>query len=214
MIKRIILGCFVILLLAGCNSIASKPHAWFDKPLSGSTLPYLAITPVEIVFHGADINGVSQIEFYVNGVLVKSHPNPDTNNKLVTIQTGWLPSAPGKYTLQIRAQSLKGDWSELATTSIVVLAAVAGDRSSEQDPRPTTDLFRGLMVTRTFRVLPTKTSTPTPRIIQSTFTPTPTTTVTSGGETRFKTPTPTFRPVDPTATPIWDPTNTLDPDGN
>ncbi len=212
MIRRVLLIFLAILLVAGCSSIASKPHAWFDMPLSGSILPYLAITPVEIVFHGADNNGVSQIELYVTGVLVQSHPNPDASNKLVTIQTGWLPSGPGKYVLQIRAQSTSGDWSELATTTIVIQAGVANERTTEQSPLPTTDLFPGLRVTRTFRVVPTKTSTPT-RTPTRTLTPTPTTTDTSGGEVRFKTPTPTQRLADPTETPRWEPTNPPDPDG-
>lgn len=214
MSKRILLSCLVILLLVGCSSIAGKPHAWFDKPLSGSILPYLAITPVEIVFHGADINGVNQIEFYVNGKLVKAHPNPEPEKKLVTIQTGWLPTAPGKYALQIRVQSLKGDWSEFATTNILIQATALGDQSPAQNPLPTTDLFRGLMVTRTFRVVPTKTFTPTPRVFGPTFTATPTATESTGGETRYKTPTPTQQLADPTNTPVIEPSNTLDPDGN
>lgn len=212
MIKRILLSSMVILLIAGCSTIASKPHAWFDMPISGSILPYLAITPVEIVFHGADNDGVSQIEFYVNGVLVKTHPNPDTSDKLVTIQSEWLPSGPGKYALQIRVQSTNGDWSELATTNVIILGAVASDQITEQSPRPTTDLYPGLSITRTFRVVPTKTATPT-RTPTRTPTPTPTATEASGGEVRFKTPTPTQRVPDPTETPRWEPTSPPNPDG-
>ena len=197
MAKRFLVFSLSIMLIAGCSKLTTAPYAWFDKPITGSSFPYLATTPIEIVFHGADPSGVKQIEFYVNGILQNTFPNPDGNINLTTMSIGWLPNEPGKYVLQIRTQSIKGQWGNLATT---IIESIAGNTPESQTGdftvSPTLDLIRELTATETYQVVQstlTPTLTPTPRVLLPTWTQIPTGTATMQ-DTIQPTETPGFVP--------------------
>jgi hypothetical protein len=176
-----ILAILLAMMAAACNpqtpqqvAQAAGPRAWIDDPLHGSDLPLAAH---EIVCHGSDPNGVSQLEIKVNGAVVASVPSADPSQTLVTARYTWTPPAPGNYTLQARAQGRSGTWGEPATAVVTVGGEV-------EPPAPTST--PGPTAESTAVVAPTDapvppTSTPVP----PTWTPVP----------------PTWTPVPPTWTP-------------
>ena len=209
--RRLLLISVLVFLAAGCTPNSTVPQAWFDQPLTGTSFPPSPV--IEILLHAADPGGISQVELFVNGSSISILPSPDTGPELVQISTQWLPSAPGKYTLQARAQGNSGTWSNFATTIIIISDLPAREQESPTaDPTISTiEAVREMTATGTptlGSVLPsgtarptalifTPTRTPTMRFIPPTATPTPT--------ARYvpptATPTPTARYVPPTATP-------------
>jgi hypothetical protein len=113
------------LLLAACSPTAlpeeaagySQPQVWFDAPLPGTEFP---LGEVQVVAHGADKGGVMEMELsIVDGSLIGSQPG-NGNETLMAAIFNWHPPEPGHYFLQIRAMSVSGDWSEYATTDVVI----------------------------------------------------------------------------------------------
>lgn len=217
--KRIFLISVFLLLAASCAPQASLTQVWFDKPLPGSKYSYEGIQSIELFLHAADPGGVSQVEIFANGVTIAILQA--SGNQLAQFSTPWQPDAPGKYTLQARAKGAAGNWSEIATT-IVILTDVAlrdaptvtVEASREIVLSPTYTLAPGFVssdtptltmtptrpwtFTPTFTFIPTRyispTNTPLPtRAYTSTYTPVPT-------REPLPTHTPTPRGPDPTAT--------------
>ena len=127
---RISIACLVVVsFLSGCNptpppaSIQGGPRAWIDAPLDGSRLP---LAPVEIVSHTNDPQSIVQVELNVNGDVVRSDPNPDTSRALVAMRQIWSPTAPGNYTILVRAQSTGGVWGEYARAVVTIGEASTG----------------------------------------------------------------------------------------
>ena len=145
-------------LLAGCNVNqvnSGQTKSWIDAPLNNSSLP---LAPVNIISHSSDPASIAQVELSVNGVVIRTDANQDASQKLVLMSQPWTPSAPGTYTIQVRAQSSNGQWSDYAVINVTVEG----------------------MPTNTFT--PVATFTPT-LVSTSTSTPTPTATPTSAGPT-------------------------------
>lgn len=121
----------VILLLDSCNLPAgnnsgpsgdSNPQAWFDSPLSGSTLP---LGPVEVISHFSDSSGVAEIQLLVNDEMVDDGKpsSPTTEGEsLVSDKRDWTPDAPGEYTLKIRALGNNNSWGPYAETVVKIVA--------------------------------------------------------------------------------------------
>jgi hypothetical protein len=198
MIKNFLLASMIVILVSACGPVSSVPQAWFDQPLNGASFP---LAPVEITMHATDPGGISQVQLFVNGEAAESITNQNASSKLAIITTVWVPVAPGEYTLQVRAQSSAGTWSEFATTIVFI-----GDlRSGDQALEPTSDLVdqpsptwtptsgdESPTSTYTMTLRPVPTSTPTYVRPTSTLTP-----------TYFRpsfTPTATGRILSPTAT--------------
>jgi len=94
------------------------PHIWLDAPLDGSTVVLLA--PLEVVSHSNDPLRVVLVELSVNGAVLRTDANSDTQKSLVTMRQQWMPPAPGNYKLTARAQNSSGIWGDYATAVVAV----------------------------------------------------------------------------------------------
>jgi hypothetical protein len=93
------------LLLAACGPAATQgPMAWLDQPLDGAKLP---MEPQELTAHASDDDGVTSLEFYVNGALLVR--SPAAGGMLEDATVGWNPSTPGVYTIAARATDSQGN---------------------------------------------------------------------------------------------------------
>lgn len=125
--RKLYLGLLILTLgIASCNgapgnngssSAGGVPRAWFDAPLPGTI--FWPPNPCQIVSHGASPSGISMFEFTVNGV-AESVPSPDAQSSLVTLNRECGVSAPGRYSLMVRAQDNNGNWSEYADTYFII----------------------------------------------------------------------------------------------
>jgi len=162
----------VVLALVGCAASSTQgPMAWLDEPLDGAALP---LEPTEIMAHASDADGVSSLEFYVNGALLVR--SPAEGGMLADATAGWNPSRSGVYTIAARATDSKGNVGPYAEAEVTV-----GTVHASPTPRPTGQPTEEVVTQ----------ATPTPRAPSS---PGPTMTP------RVPTATPRT-PLPPTATP-------------
>ncbi len=156
--------CFVTVLASlsfGCtkagqgNVIIGGLKAWIDAPLDGSTIP---LAPYEVVSHGTDPGGISQVELSINGGVFKTDSAP--GHTLVTMRQMWTPPGPGNYTLMVRAQA-GGGWSDYAKAVVTVAGATATPTPSPaRSASPTATPSRPASATATGT--PTATASPLP----------------------------------------------------
>jgi hypothetical protein len=127
--RTIISGVLVLALgsmLAACAPSSTQgPAAWIDQPLDGSTL---SVQPQEVTAHASDADGVTSLEFYVDGVLLVRAPAG--GGVLEHASAGWNPSAAGIYTIGVKAADSQGNVGAQATARVTVGQAVT--------PSPTT----------------------------------------------------------------------------
>jgi len=98
----------------------AAPQAWIDAPLNGATLP---LGEIEIISHAASPRGIAQVELSVDGVVVRSDPNPSKSEALSLVRQKWQPRAGGTYLVTVRAQNISGDWSAPASVTLTILDA-------------------------------------------------------------------------------------------
>jgi hypothetical protein len=133
--KTILLLATFSLLLAACGGkttpaqppaasvnvpLSQSPQAWVDAPLNSATLP---LGEIEIISHAAGPGGIAQVELSVDGVVVRSDPNPSKSETLSLVRQKWLPRAGGTYLVTVRAQNISGDWSAPASVTLTILDA-------------------------------------------------------------------------------------------
>lgn len=186
--KKIYILPVLIFLFAACSPAPVGTQVWFDKPLPGSKYAYAEIQPIEIILHAADPAGITQVEVFANGISIALLQGMGPTEPFAQFSTSWLPLSPGKYTLQARAKGGAGNWSEFATTIVIIT-----DQALRDAPTATIATVRviGLSPTNTLASTSIFTDTPTP-----TFTPT---------STRIFTSTYTLIPtryISPTNTPF------------
>jgi len=124
----------VSLVLAACAPTAvpeeaagfSLPQVWFDAPLPGTVF---APGSIQVVAHAADKTGVGEVELSLSGGQVLGTQVAGQGETLVTAAFSWLANLPGVYTLQVRALSVNGDWSDYAYTDVII--------SGEEEVAPT-----------------------------------------------------------------------------
>lgn len=120
-----------VLLLAACGPIAPDdavqgPQVWIDAPLPGTVLevapgpPDVEIPPVQLVSHFSDPDGVTELEFSVNGEVVGNYTVSGADEELVTDSRTWAPPAPGEYALALRVKNAAGIWSNYAETYVLI----------------------------------------------------------------------------------------------
>jgi outer membrane lipopolysaccharide assembly protein LptE/RlpB len=112
----------IAVLLSGCDmsqANSGQTQSWIDAPLNNSSLP---LAPVKIISHSSDQAGITQVELSVNGSVIRTDSNQDMSQTLVVMSQDWVPSAPGTYTLQVRAQNTAGRWSDYAAINVTVQA--------------------------------------------------------------------------------------------
>jgi hypothetical protein len=175
----------VAVALSACaESGPAHTQVWIDVPLDGVEVE-AGTVPVQS--HAASRDGIARVELWVNGVLYRSDENPTPGEPVIYVIQPWVPTAPGDYSLQVRAYST----AELASPADQVTVHVSGE-ATEVTETPTAEF-----------ITPTPTGTSTP----ATDTPTPTDTPVPPTGTQVP---PTDTPVPPTDTPI-PPTATFTP---
>ncbi len=146
----ILFGACLLVLTAGCaiaqpqSVIPSQPHSWIDAPLDGSALP---LAPVQVISHSTDLFSIVQVELSVNGQVIQTQPNTNPTQNLVLVTETWSPSAPGNYTLRVRAMNSNSVWGEIAQAVVTI---------GLQTPTPT--------ATRTATATPTASPSPVPSL--------------------------------------------------
>ena len=110
------------LIFAGCDAsqISTSDvqlQAWIDAPLNESVIP---LAPYEVVAHASDPSEISSLELYINGEIINTLLNTDTDQLLITFRQSWTPPSPGTYNIQVRAKNGSGEWSDFADVNIRV----------------------------------------------------------------------------------------------
>lgn len=168
------------------EEVAGGPTVIINSPPSSNQVPVGQEVIVQATV--SDSKGVTRVELLVNGVLYHSDvsPSPQGQSPFIFRQS-WQASAPGTYTLMLRAHNAAGGISQSATITVNV-TEVATPTPSQPTATPT--------VTHT--LLPgTPTATGTPVVVVATPTPAPSSTPTETWTpviivvTETPTPTPT-----------------------
>lgn len=145
----------ISLPLVGCNQTTPTPspvpQTWIDSPLPGNY--YLPVN-LQLVFHAASYNGVTEFEVSVNGVVEGIMPPQTTGPggggmSLFYAEMNWSPGASGTYQIQVRAKSGVGVYGTPAQVEIVIedwiLEALPSptptmtEESDEGTPEPSDD---------------------------------------------------------------------------
>ncbi|MFQ6100884.1 MAG: Ig-like domain-containing protein [Anaerolineae bacterium] len=182
--KRFTLLHILLLLavvLSGCGEAGpARTQVWIDVPLNGAEVEAGTI-PVQS--HAASRNGIAHVELWVNGTLYRSDENPTPDEPVIFVIQPWIPTAPGDYTLEVRAYSTDDTASAPESVTVHVTGEVA-----EVTETPTAEFLTPTPVPPTDTSIP-----PTDTPIPPTYTPVPPT---------YTPVPPTFTPVPPTFTPI------------
>lgn len=99
---------------------AAPVEVGIDGPANGAALQ---MGPVDIAYHASSTEGVSLVELSIDGAVVSSINSPDASQKVVALRYSWNPPAPGSHTLQVRAQSKTGAWSNFAISAVTIQGA-------------------------------------------------------------------------------------------
>lgn len=168
-LSRTITLILIAVLLSACQGVGGSPsiQVWLDQPLNGSE--YAVNESVPIQAHARDVNGpgIAELRLYIDGVMLQQTPTDPYAPLVNPGITEYVFSKPGTYTIEVKAVNSSGVESAGSSARVVI---------------------KGIAVAE----VPTRTPTPTQRIV--TPTPTPTQRVVTN------TPTPTRRPVTPTRT--------------
>lgn len=122
---------FITLLLAALPACSSNPltptaqlissghsNAWFDSPVTGSTL---SAGQIEIVFHGSMPAGVETLELSANDQIIDTTSFEESKSSLASRRYIWEPEKGGDYTLKVRAQDTAGNWGNPAEIEVHVI---------------------------------------------------------------------------------------------
>ncbi|MDH4137427.1 MAG: NBR1-Ig-like domain-containing protein [Anaerolineae bacterium] len=151
---------------------AGVPTVVINSPASGSQVPVGQEVIVQAT--ATDSRGVTRVELLVNGVLYHSDvsPNPQGQSPFI-YRHSWRASAPGNYTLMLRADNAAGGVSQPEAITVNVIGA-ATPTPGEPTATPTLGQPTATPTMTSTPVPSTPTATWTPVIIVVTETPTPT----------------------------------------
>jgi hypothetical protein len=154
------------------EKVAEGPTVVINPPPSGSQVQVGQEVIVQATAN--DSRGVTRVELLVNGVLYHSDvsPNPQGQSPFI-YQHSWQASAPGTYTLMVKAYNTAGGISQPATITVNVIGA-ATPTPGEATATPTPGEPTATPTATSTPVPDTPTATWTPVIIVVTETPTPT----------------------------------------
>jgi len=117
--------CVLFLLaltLSGCDGAGpASTRVWIDVPFDGAELEAGTI-PVQS--HAASREGIARVELWVNGALYRSDENPTPDEPVIYVVQPWVPTAPGDYTLEVRAYSTDDTASDPASVTVRVTGEV------------------------------------------------------------------------------------------
>lgn len=159
---KTLIGLLVSLVLlplsSACGASDQSTYAWIDVPINGLTLP--PGVEVNIEGHASHPGGIARVEIWIEGSLVFTIENPNTNKGLASFAYTWLPPSPGQYTIQVQAFGADGTASS-ADTTIIYIGGTSDRPVPVISPTPApTDVT--LTPTNTF----TPTSTPAGAVVQ------------------------------------------------
>jgi hypothetical protein len=178
--RTIIRGVLILVvssMLAACAPSSTQgPAVWVDQPLDGARLP---LEPQEITAHGSDADGVTGLEFYVDGTVVGRAPTGGGVLEHATV--GWNPTSPGVYTISVKATDGQGNVGPEATCVVTV-----GELETPALPTPSAEPVRSPAEPAATALPPSVTPLP------PTTTPIPATSIPLP---------PTSTPIPPTSTP-------------
>jgi len=171
-------------LMVACGTASTQgPATWLDQPLDGAKLP---MGPQEITAHASDADGVTSLEFFVDGTLLVQAPVG--GGILADDTVGWDPSTPGVYTISVRATDSQGNTGPEAR-AFVSVGELEGSPTTLPTVRPTEEV----VTQETPSPRPSSSPVPTATLVPPTMTPVP----------------PTATPVPPTVTPTTPPPPTI-----
>jgi len=175
-IRGVLILVLSSVLVACAPSSTQGPMVWVDQPLDGARLP---LEPQEVTAHGSDADGVTSLEFYVDGTLVGRAPTGGGVLEHATV--GWNLSRPGVYTISVKATDSQGNVGPEATSVVTV-----GELETPPPPTPSAEPAPSPMEPAATALPPTVTPLPpTTTPVPPTNTPLP----------------PTTTPIPPTSTP-------------
>jgi uncharacterized protein YraI len=116
----VILCLLMAQFLSACGAGPAGPQVWIDKPLDHTIAPP---SPLSILAHASDSNGVASIEFYANGQLLTSVGAG--GGRLGSAQYEWTPSDPGEYLIGVRGINNNGAAGDLATSWVTISGKAA-----------------------------------------------------------------------------------------
>ena len=163
MFKAKLIACLVIFTFVGLScaipgqtvaTVAVIPpapaQAGIDMPKEGDVIP---LSPYEIVYHGADLTEVKQLELAINSVPVTIQANPSPGTGFVLMHYVWTPPSAGTYIIQTRAQNQNGEWGSYSYITIsVAVPTVQAQPTPENTLEPTISIINTAIPTQ---MLPT-----------------------------------------------------------
>ncbi len=157
--KRAILFASILLLTACSMSQGTGEglQVGLDAPTDGAVMK---LAPTTLVAHATDPTGINQIEFSVDGTVIGTVSD---SGSVAVAQQPWTPSAPGQYTIQVRAQNMSGKWSDYAQARVTVQGQ-SGESPQAPAETPTA------AATETASVTPEPSATATPSVAMLTLT--------------------------------------------
>ncbi len=155
------------------EKVAKVPTVVINSPASGGQVPVGQEVIVQVT--ATDSRGVTRVELLVNGVLYHSDvsPNPQGQSPFI-YRHSWQASAPGTYTLMLKAYNAAGGVSQPEAITVSVTGAATPTLSgptatpTATPPGPTatpTDTQTPVIIV----VTPTPTVTPTPCNLDAAF---------------------------------------------
>lgn len=141
--KKTFLISTLAILLASASACTPTPapqsQTWIDKPLQNMTLP---VAPYTIGFHAASLNGITDFEVSVNGVVEANVPpqmtGPGGNGTtLFYAEHVWTPPGPGSYQIQVRAMNGYSVYGPPAQVDVTVVAQAYLLLTEATDEEPT-----------------------------------------------------------------------------
>lgn len=142
--KKLLYVSILLILLGVAAACTPTPpplsQTWIDKPLQNMTIP---VAPYTIGFHAASLNGISQFEVRVDGVVQDvvtplSTGSGGNGTTLFYSEYQWTPPGPGSYQIQVRAMNGYSEYGPAAQVDVTVQAqAYVQLEPTEEDPTPT-----------------------------------------------------------------------------
>ena len=143
--KYLVLVLLFMLLIVGCSGdIEGGTIVWIDVPLNPTTLA--EADTVVIVGHASGPEGVSQVEVWVNGMVIETVISLSGSGNLAKFESSFVPTGPGEYVIQVIATGANGEVSAPDEALVII-----GGEAAEL---PIVDSAEG--------IIPTPTHTPTP----------------------------------------------------
>ena len=111
---------FIILLMSACAAgiPVQGTFVWIDVPIDGLTIPLNQ--PVVVEGHAASVEGVAQVEIWIDGSLTFTVEAVAAGGELSYFTQSWTPPGEGHYTIQALAIGASGTSSQADSVRVFV----------------------------------------------------------------------------------------------